>query len=602
LTSHRSPLATIPVGYPLTPHHPERERPLDLRRIFEFLIGSWLPILGMAAVFGGAAATYALTTPPTYSSTTQLMLNLGQTRGPDGASSIAEQAMMEGQIEVAQSNNVLAAVIRQHNLLEDPEFADNSVSIVGGLRDLLAMATVDPTQPATPAPAVEAPAAGEEDAAPGLGGVRPQDRVMARLRKQIWVRRVGQSPVIEIAVTSVDPVKAATLANAFAANFIAHNIAMKSSAARLSANWLAEQVKALQQKVFDAERAVGAFRSSGAPTDQYKLAELEAVADTTRDLYKTYLQRAAETRQQVSNPLSDATVLSEATVPIGKSHPRSSLIVALALVLGAGAGTAGAIVRRVIKREITSAERVRNSTGIYSVSTVRRLRRRTLLRRRSLPFPTLCDSSKTARVKSRFFRNDMDELRASLDGLRRRRDARIIGFVGADADVGATTMAFNLAWLWSRSGARTLLIDADSEHPTLSQTLGMPDGPGLTDLLEGTAQTEATLRGVTPSLSFLPIGRTDDVTPASRISSQRTAWRFSDVGDQFDLIIVDLPAMAHSADARSIAPHLDALVLVTRYGTTLVDQVVTLVDSLQEIGTEPISIVINQAPSVSQQR
>ncbi|MEN3794738.1 Wzz/FepE/Etk N-terminal domain-containing protein [Fulvimarina sp. MAC3] len=607
MTSHRSPLAAIPVGYPINTLHGGRERSLDLRQIFQFLLKSWLPIIGSAAVFAMIAAAYALTTPPTYTSSTQLMLNLGQNSGPNGSSSGAEEALMEGQIEVAQSNNVLSAVISDQQLLEDSEFAESGPSVVGSLRQLINQITDDPGAAVPAAPAGKDTRLSQEDAAAGAAapndadaatlGPRAKDRVMAALRKQIWVRRVGQSPVIEIAVSSTSAIKSAAIANAFAEKYISHNVAMKSSAAKLYANWLFEQVAILQTQVFEAERAVNAFRATGAPADQYRLAELDAVAETTRDLYKSYLQKAAETRQQVSNPLSDATVLSAATVPIGKSHPRSGMIVALALVLGAGVGMTGAIIRNVVKREITSADRVRTETGVASVSLIRRFRK-TLFHRSKYPFPALNDQASVS-SRNRFFQNDMKELRASIDGMRRMREAKIIGFVGAERSVGTTTIAYNLAWLWGKAGARTILVDANSDGATLSQTMRDDGLPGLSELLDGTAPPAAALSPLTETLTFLSVGAKDEVTPSARISSMRTACDLSDIGSQFDLVIIDLPAMSESADARAIAPHLDALILVARYGKTPLDAVTNAVNSFQEIGTDPIGIVVNQAPSGS---
>ena len=52
---------------------------------------------------------------------------------------------------------------------------------------------------------------------------------------------------------------------------------------------------------------------------------------------------------------------------------------------------------------------------------------------------------------------------------------------------GKSTTALHLAISRANQGGRTLLIDADMRRPRLHTRLGVPDGPGLAEVLAGSA-------------------------------------------------------------------------------------------------------------------
>ncbi|MGB7603726.1 MAG: GumC family protein, partial [Candidatus Sulfotelmatobacter sp.] len=72
---------------------------------------------------------------------------------------------------------------------------------------------------------------------------------------------------------------------------------------------------------------------------QVELRELETNAESYQALYDNFLQRYMESVQQESFPITDARVISVASPPLGKSHPRTLHVLELAAVAGLAFGT-----------------------------------------------------------------------------------------------------------------------------------------------------------------------------------------------------------------------------------------------------------------------
>ena len=93
-------------------------------------------------------------------------------------------------------------------------------------------------------------------------------------------------------------------------------------------------------------------------TAQVSLRELQSSAQTYQALYDNFLQRYMESVQQQSFPITEARVISAATRPLGKSHPRTDLILAVATVLGLGCGVAAGAWRELSDRVFRTGKQV----------------------------------------------------------------------------------------------------------------------------------------------------------------------------------------------------------------------------------------------------
>ncbi|MGO8090295.1 GumC family protein [Rhizobium leguminosarum] len=559
--------------------------PLTLRDMLFFLKMRWLWIAATTFAFLVLAGSYVLTAEPTFVANTQLVI-VPQVSGSEAQRAFAEDAFIEGQLEIAKSSDVVGGTVTALGLDTDPDFVDQTPSLQDRAKNWLMGASSEPDT------------ASQEAAGPGPRDTQPQqqiedgrihDRAVATLLNMMGVRRIGSSTIIEISAAASTPQQAVDIADTLARQYIQKNIAMKANASRQYSEWLTRFVSEQQRGLAEAASALASFTSN--PRDQFKLAELQSATDARRTLYENTLNQLTEARQRITYPVSDATIVSRATLPLSKARPRSTLIIAFAAAVGLGVGFALAMIRHAGDRRIVRPHQIAEAAGLPFVTLLATSRTRNGHSARFLAAGT--GSSGTAAAYPVI--PGMAELSATVVGLRRKRRV-VIGIVAVNPGSGASTIACELAVLSSISGAQTLLIDAAAQKSSLSKSIAPHSSTGLVDVLDNGELIQTAALPLTPTLKFLPLGKVEAVTPAIRLSSRRTQLSFADLKKEFDAIFVDISAFSASPDANAIAPELDGVLVVTSHGHTSIDDTMHVIETLRNIGAEILGAVINHAP------
>jgi capsular exopolysaccharide synthesis family protein len=131
---------------------------------------------------------------------------------------------------------------------------------------------------------------------------------------------------------------------------------------------------------------------------------------------------------------------------------------------------------------------------------------------------------------------------------------------------GKTLSAVNIAAaLAMKGGANVLLMDADLRNPSLAPTLGLPQDPGLADVLEGLSQPEDAILRTTqfPSLYVLPAGAARR-NPAELLDSARWQQLCELVRNSFHFILMDTPPIAAVTDYDLVQAFADGVIFVVR--------------------------------------
>ncbi|MFL5009138.1 polysaccharide biosynthesis tyrosine autokinase [Rhizobium sp.] len=556
--------------------------PLTLRDMLFFLRMRWRWIVATTLVFLAMAGIYVLSAEPTFVASTQLVI-FPQVSGTEAQRSFAEDAFIEGQLEIARSSDVIGETVRALGLDTDPGFVDQAPSLQDRAKNWL-MGISSESDPESQ----EAVGTGARQAQPQAEDDRIQDRAIATLLNMIGIRRVGSSTIIEISAAASAPQRAVDIADMLARQYIQKNIAMKANASRQYSEWLARFVSEQQRGLAEAASALASFTSN--PRDQFKLAELQSATDARRTLYENTLNQLTEARQRITYPVSDATIVSQATLPLSKARPRSALIIAFASAVGLGVGLALAMIRHAGDRRIIRPHQIAESGGLPFVTLLATSRRI----RNSHPARFLAAGTGSSTAAYPVIPG-MAELSATVVGLRRKRRV-VIGIVAVNPGGGASTIACELAVLSSISGAHTLLIDAAAQKSSLSKSIAPHSSTGLVDVLENGELIQTAALALTPTLKFLPLGKVEAVTPAIRLSSRRTQLSFAELKKEFDAIFVDISAFSASPDANAIAPELDGVLVVTSHGRTSIDDTMRVIDTLRNVGAEILGAIINHAP------
>ncbi len=167
-----------------------------------------------------------------------------------------------------------------------------------------------------------------------------------------------------------------------------------------------------------------------------------------------------------------------------------------------------------------------------------------------------------------------------------------LGVISAARGEGKTLTAINLALsLAAEPNQAVLLIDLDLRRPSVSRTLGLPLDRGLEAWFAGTARIEELWRGIEGVDRLFVLPTLTPVPQSSEaLAQQATRRMLADLKerDPGRLLIVDLPPALLCDDALTVAPQLDAVVLVVTEGRTRredVSRVLELLGNTRVIGT-----------------
>ena len=268
----------------IAPSAAEEAQGLDLHAIINFLWRRWKLIVGVTALAMLIALFYLARATPLYTANVQILLEPPKAKTFGQNQVISDPALdavaFEGQLAIIRSTVLLRRVVDKEKLLGDPEFG--SAAAAGGWPLVSAIKSFFSKQP-PPEPGSE-PRKSAPDENPV--GVIPANVLAAigDLQGALEVKRVtpGLANLINIAFTSIDPARAARLANAIADAYTVDGLDARFEAAARASGWLSDRVVELRQQLRDSEQAVAEFRArnnlpastSGATLSQEQITQL----------------------------------------------------------------------------------------------------------------------------------------------------------------------------------------------------------------------------------------------------------------------------------------------------------------------------------------
>src|SRR5207248_118009 len=217
---------------------------IDMASLLRGIRRRKLMVLGLAILFGLAALGYVLTTAPTYSADSMVLIdnldtpyNRAQPSDAQARQAIDERDVVS-QVSVLSSRDLGERVIKQLRLSERPEFDPLAKGL--GLASRIAIALGFKSDPRA---------------------LSAEERAYGRYDGNLNVYNVPNSKVIVIKYASTDPEIAADVANTLAETYVMSTREAESEPTSRAREWLAHQIEALRQKVVETEAAAEEFRA-----------------------------------------------------------------------------------------------------------------------------------------------------------------------------------------------------------------------------------------------------------------------------------------------------------------------------------------------------
>ena len=144
---------------------------------------------------------------------------------------------------------------------------------------------------------------------------------------------------------------------------------------------------------------------------------------------------------------------------------------------------------------------------------------------------------------------------------------KVVLVTSPSKDEGKTFIAVNLACSLAMRNKKTLLIDANPWHPSLSALFGLPDGPGLSEILQAEGEADYIHKDVKLShLDVLTFGkRVSD--PLELFLGETLDNLLDKLRSVYDYIIMDTSPLT-TYETKKILSRAERVFLVLRYGYT----------------------------------
>ena len=330
---------------------------------------------------------------------------------------------------------------------------------------------------------------------------------------------------------------------------------------------LTAQLNQSQQHVGVADQAEGT--ASGL---QRELAvEQELYLDTVKKL------NALQTDRRVLT--GNAELVSYAELPLAPTFPRKLPFVIVGLLLAAGAGIAGGLLKDMSDSTVRASGSLRQLTGIPVLALVPRLRGKST--------PNLVNQPSALQEAIRAL-----YARCQLAGVHNKT----LLVTSSRPGDGKTFTTLAIAQFVAKTGRRVLAIEGDLRRPTFARALSVSRQTGLTDLLRGTATPDDVIFTLpTTGLDVITAGL-PTVDSTDLLSGQQLVDLLTWARQNYDLVILDSPPCLSVMDARILARRTDGVLYCARWGHSELASVLEGIEDLRTSGGTMLGMIIDMVP------
>ena len=348
---------------------------------------------------------------------------------------------------------------------------------------------------------------------------------------------------------------------------------------------LAEKTERLR-----AQRAAMESRMRALPDMELESTRRSRQVRVATELYMHVLNRSEELRIVKSGWIGNARILEQAVVPYRPKSPNRQIVLALAVLLGLGAGVVVARLRDAFDRGARDPDEIEAGAGLAVLATVPHsaAQRRLARRARRGRLPALCAVEPgDAAVEG------LRDLRTSVQFALLQSHNNVIAVGGLAARAGKSLVSVNLAHLLAAAGGRVLLVDGDLRRGVLHRYFGVEAEPGLADVVSGALPLERALHATdTPNLDVLPTGKLP-ANPSELLAGVPFQQLLADVGRRYSVVVVDTPPILSVTDSALVGRHAGINLLVLRAGEHSVGEISFVLRRLAQNGVAVKGAVLN---------
>lgn len=421
-------------------------------------------------------------------------------------------------------------------------------------------------------------------------------------RPQLTVESIPNTELMKLNAEASTPLVAQQIATAAA------NLLIDQSRELYNGNGQTTQ-EILQRQIEQAESELATSRNeydqlAAAPTpDKSRLEAASQAIEVKERTYTTLLDQYERVRLRDALLANTVSVVEPAYLPEAPTKPRRALNLVLAVLVGVIGGMGVALLIDNLDTTLYTVRQIEAATQLPTIGKIPTM---------VAPLAVVdLPSGAGAQPALEAFRR----LRVNLLPPIQQEHGQALLVTSAVPGEGKSTIVANLATTIARSGRRVAVMDCDLYLPTLHKVFKLSNECGLTSILLKQASVAGALqKSDLPNLFLLSSGPpllTSHPTAGLRKIMPKTFATHLDQGTellgladmkeiiaelkaQFDVVLLDTPALLCVTDAAVMAPLVDQVLLVVACAQSQRGDLRAANEQLETVRRDAIRVVVNR--------
>lgn len=315
--------------------------------------------------------------------------------------------------------------------------------------------------------------------------------------------------------------------------------------------------------------------------------QLESQLSILRVKYQQALDKLNEALSESSNNYGELFKIHDAIMPENPVKPRTSLIMLMGFVAGAGATTGlGFLVLR------DKSQTVFNLDTVYSDKTLEPYLLGVHPKYSILDVERTCVANvfKTEKLAKQVSNNCRVACDLMLGG---QSDKKIFVVSSSNPSEGKSFVSSSLAYSYAESGLKTLLLDLDLRNPTLSKYFNTTAKECITSFLTGRRSNVESLQKTSDNLWV--ICKSAKTKSVSSIMNHANISRLIALAlENFDRVVIDTPPVNLVSDALMVATVAKNVILVAESDRTDKKTIIENIGKFKRSNLGNIGVILNK--------
>jgi tyrosine-protein kinase Etk/Wzc len=354
------------------------------------------------------------------------------------------------------------------------------------------------------------------------------------------------------------------------------------------------------------------------PETQRQVLRLNRDVEVSQQIYMQMLNAQQELRIARAGTVGNVRILDTALVGNNPIAPRTNLILVISLMAGLMLGLMVVLVRHMLHRGVTSVEELQ-ALGLQVYATI------PLSEKQLKLFDRFSDRKSRKRLKNVFGKQLAERLNKTGKRRKHGEDGGVLAMLdpsdlaiealrslrtslhfamleapnnrlmltGPSPAVGKSFISTNLAAICAQGGQKVLLIDSDLRKGHIHRSFAGHSENGLSDYLVGDISLEQMIRHTQQDgLDYVARG-TAPPNPSELLMTRKFNEFLEEVGQHYDLVIIDTPPALAVTDAAVVGKQVGATLMITRFRENNPKEIERALQQLESAGVPVKGSILN---------